>query len=84
MPDDKWEEFEDISGYSDTGTRRGWKVAVIILSVLVVLLLTLLGLSACTKEDTETGTETGTAPSFTYEDTMQDLIVKDDTLENLH
>lgn len=39
MPDDKWEEFEDISVYSDTGTKRGWKVAVIILSVLVVLLL---------------------------------------------
>ena len=49
-------------------------------AALIVLLLTLLGLAACTKEDAETGTE----PSFTYEDTMQDLIVKDDTLENLH
>lgn len=39
MPNDKWEEFEDISGYSDSGAKRGWKVAVIILSVLVVLLL---------------------------------------------
>ena len=34
MPNDKWEEFEDISSYSDSGSRRGWKVAVIILSVL--------------------------------------------------
>lgn len=39
MPNDKWEEFEDISSYSDSGSKSGWKVAVIILSVLVVFLL---------------------------------------------